>query len=67
MHVWVDAKGWPRRTVMKAGSGKTAAETRQEFSDFGVPVEVTPPPASKVWDFKQFLVMFEEMQKGAKS
>jgi hypothetical protein len=59
VEVWIDAQGLPRQVSEKvpvpaastgATNGSGSVTVTMGFSDFGVPVELTPPPTDQVAD-----------------
>lgn len=58
--LWVDSDGIARRLRIDASEG--AGSVVIEYYDFGVPVEITPPPASEIMSMEEF---FAEMQQHA--
>jgi hypothetical protein len=48
--VWIDRAGRVRREAFKFAAAGTAIDMTIEFTRFGVPVDVTPPPADQVMD-----------------
>jgi hypothetical protein len=59
---WVDDQGLVRRMDMKVavdrGSATVQMTMRVEFSDFGAPITITPPPADEVLDMSNLSSMF---------
>lgn len=48
--VWIDRAGRVRRESMKFSTSEMSMDMTIEFTRFGVPVDVTPPPADQVMD-----------------
>lgn len=48
---WIDSQGLPRRMHMSTLGGKGSMTMSMDILDYGVTVNVTPPPASQVADF----------------
>lgn len=63
--VWIDSHNLLRRMALVVSSsvqGSTFSENMQaDYSNFGVPVSVSIPPASQVVNFKDFLAAAEQM------
>ncbi len=53
--IWVDEDGWPVRIEQSGKMTQGDFKLRVDMSDFGVPVNVTAPPASKVSDLGEML------------
>jgi hypothetical protein len=53
--IWVDSDGWPRKISQAGGAGKTKFTSVTTLSDFGVVVDVTPPPVAEVTDLGAML------------
>lgn len=54
--VWIDQQGRVRQLHMLAGGdGHGTADITERFSDFGLPVHITAPPANEVVDFDKLL------------
>jgi hypothetical protein len=58
--VYIDGSGMLRSMDMSAtesvaGSGSVATNVAMDFSDYGAPLSVSPPPADQVESFQQFL------------
>ena len=53
--VWLDDKGLVRRVHSSAEGGKGTFTFSMDVLAYGVPVDVTPPPASEVADFASLL------------
>jgi hypothetical protein len=58
--LWVDSDGIARRLRIDGSEG--AGSVVIEYYDFGVPVEITPPPASEILSTEEF---FKEMERHA--
>lgn len=58
--LWVDSDGITRRLRIDGSEG--AGSVVIEYYDFGVPVEITPPPESEIMSMEQFV---DEMQQRA--
>jgi hypothetical protein len=50
MDVWLSDDGLPVRTEMVSPAGPVRTTTRVDLSDFGVDVDIQPPPADQVVD-----------------
>ena len=48
LEIWVDAEDVVRRTVVRSKIGEFATTMTMELFDFGVPVQVAPPPEDQV-------------------
>lgn len=53
--VWLDDKGLVRRVHSSAEGGKNTFTLSMDVLDYGVPIDVTPPPPSEVADFGSLL------------
>jgi hypothetical protein len=56
--VWIDRSGRVRREAFKFAAAGTAMDMTIEFTRFGVPVDVTPPPSNQVMDAGALLGAF---------
>ena len=54
INVWLDSQGLVRRSVMSMQGGKGQFKMSMDVLDYGVPVNVTPPPPDQVFDLGRY-------------
>jgi hypothetical protein len=62
--IWVDGDGYLRRIRETAKTAQGAFDVRMDMSDFGVAVNVSPPPSADVRDFGEVLGQLGGARKG---